>query len=171
MIAFTVDEARSFKKSISQQDEYKKEFGHFRRTVNLFSLWFIVLTSVRALFVATIVVSLFNNQTDLLYAWNQGYGFIGLVIYLVASCIDLMRLLDIGIIVAVIIGVFAVGGGFGANFLPFLLPIILCYAITFGLILASNFAFNAIVEKLCPKIYKDLAEVIETIQRRKQMYY
>lgn len=168
MIAFTVDEACAFKKGIAQEKEFKKEYPTFRVITNLFRLWFIVLTSIKALFVATIIVSLFNNQPDLIYAWNQGWGFAGLIVYLVASCIDLFRLVDIGVFIAVIIGVFAVGDGIGANFVPFLLPILLCYALSFGLILASNYAINAILEKRCPKIYKALAETIKEIQIRKQ---
>ena len=164
MIAFTVDEARIFKKAIKGQAEYKKEYPRFSGIVNMFSVWFLIVTSIRSLFVATIVVSLFNNQPDLIYAWNQGYGFIGLIIYLIASCIDLMRILDIGIIIAVIIGSFAIGDGIGANFAPFILPIIICYALCFGIILASNYAINAILEKSCPKIYKDIATEIKIRQ-------
>lgn len=164
MILFTVDEARIIKKQITGEKEYKKEYAKFSGTVNMFTIWFLILTSIKSLFVATIIVSLFNNQPDLMYAWNQGYGFIGLVVYLIASCIDLMRLLDIGLFIAVIIGAFAIGGGITANFLPFIVPIILCYAISFGLILASNYAINAIVEKSCPKIYS----YIETTMRMNQ---
>ena len=153
MILFTVDEARILKKQIAGEKEFKKEYSKFSGTVNLFTCWFFVLTGIKALFVATIIVSLFNNQPDLIYAWNQGYVFIGIIIYLIASCIDLMRLFDIGLFSAVIVGAFAVGDGITANFLPFLVPILLCYVITFGLILASNYAINAIVEKNCPQIY------------------
>ena len=153
MILFTVDEARVIKKQIAGEKEYKKEYPKFSSTVNIFTIWFLILTSIKSLFVATIIVSLFNNQPDLIYAWNQGYGLIGLVVYFAASFIDLMRLLDIGLFVAVIVGAFAVGDGISANFLPFIVPIVLCYAISFGLILASNYAINAIIEKGCPKIY------------------
>lgn len=170
MILFTVDEARIFKKQIAGEKEFKNEYGKFSGTVNLFTAWFLVLTSIKSLFVATIIVSLFNNQPDLIYAWNQGYGFIGLIIYLIASCIDLMRLLDIGLFIAVIVGVFAVGDGISANFLPFLVPIILCYAISFGLILASNYAINAIVEKNCPKIYGYIESSMRMNQLMKGMF-
>ena len=57
MIAFTVDEACAFKKGIAQEKEFKKEYPTFRVITNLFRLWFIVLTSIKALFVATIIVS------------------------------------------------------------------------------------------------------------------
>lgn len=123
MILFTVDEARIIKKQIAGEKEFKKEYSKFSGTVNLFTIWFFILTSIKALFVATIIVSLFNNQPDLIFAWNQGYGFMGLIIYLIASCIDIMILLDIGLFIAVIIGAFAVGDGIAANlralFVPF----------------------------------------------------
>lgn len=169
MIAFTVDEARLFKKAIKNREEYKNEYSKFSGIVNLFSIWFLIITSIRSLFVFTIVISLFNNEPDLIYAWNQGYGFIGLVIYLIASCIDLMRLLDIGIIIAVVIGSFTVGNGIGTNFSPFILPIIICYALYFGIILASNYAINAILEKSCPKIYKEITSEIKIRQIRQMM--
>lgn len=153
MILFTVDESRIVKKTLKDNKNFKKEYGTFGAIVNIFSVWFVVLTSIRAILVATIIVSLFNNQPDLIYAWNQGYGFIGLLVYFLASFIDLLRILDIGIFVAVIIGSFSIGNGITANFVPFLLPIAICYALCFGLILASNFLINAIVEKTCPKIY------------------
>ncbi|MBQ1662903.1 MAG: hypothetical protein II054_10410, partial [Treponema sp.] len=49
MIAFTVDEACAFKKGIAQEKEFKKEYPTFRVITNLFRLWFIVLTSIKAL--------------------------------------------------------------------------------------------------------------------------
>ena len=56
MILFTVDEARILKKQIAGEKEFKKEYSKFSGTVNLFTCWFFVLTSIKALFVATIIV-------------------------------------------------------------------------------------------------------------------
>ena len=166
MILFTVDEARALKKSIANDKSLKKEYPKFSRIVTAFSVWFFILSSIKELFVATIVISLFKNQPDLIQTWNEGYGFIGLFAYLVASCIDILRLLDIGVIIAVLYGAFTIGDGFGANFVPFLVPIALCFAISWGLIVASNYIINVIVEKKCPKIYSN----IETIMRVNAMH-
>ena len=170
MILFTVDEARVYKKRYAGAKDLKKEYGKFSGIVNLFTIWFLILTGVRSLLVATIIVSLFCNQPDLTYAWNQGYGFMGLIVYLIASFIDLMRLLDIGLFIAVIIGAFTIGNGISANFLPFLVPIILCYAITFGLILASNLAINVIVKKVCPKTYSSIFMATKTNELLEGMF-
>lgn len=170
MFLFTVDEARVFKKQYAEVKDLKKEYDKFSGIVNLFTIWFLILTGVRSLLVATIIVSLFSNQPDLTYAWSQGYGFIGLIIYIIASCIDLMKLLDLGIFIAVIIGAFTIGNGISANFLPFLVPIILCYAITFGLILASNLAINVIVKKVCPKTYSSIFMATKTNELLEGMF-
>ena len=80
-----------------------------------------------------------------------------------------MRLLDIGIIIATIIGTFTIGDGFSTNFMTYALPILLCYAIVFGLCAGFNFLYNAIVQKICPKTYKDVCDLMDEIKFRNKI--
>ena len=153
MIVFTVVEGKRIFLPAIEQDGPKNERSSFRFFTNLFSFLFFVFAALRTLFVFTVLVALFNNEPDLTNSWNSGYGFLGLILYIFASAIDFLRLLNIAIAISVIVGLFSIGNGFGSNFTSFALPIILAYGIVFLLVLGCNFIYNAIIEKMCPMTY------------------
>ena len=163
MIVFTVVEGKRLLPSISQAKNLKKEYKQFSAITHIFSAIFFIISALRTLFVFTVLVALFQNENDLLKSWNSGYGFIGLGAYFLLSIIDLMRLLDLGIIIAAIWGMFTIGNGFGENFLTYLLPIIFAYVISILLVVGLNFLYNAIIEKLCPHTYGRISEYMEAI--------
>lgn len=164
----TIPEANKLLRGLKEQK--KKDFGKFKIITKIFWLSFIVMSCLRTLFVSTVIVALFDNKTDIIDCWNKGYGFWGLGIYLLASLFDFMRLLDIGIIIATIIGTFTIGNGFGTNFMTYALPILLCYLIVFGLCVGLNFLYNAIIQKACPKTYEDICDLMDEIEFRNKMF-
>ena len=168
MALFTVDDARKLLPSFKNDRLYKNEIKKFNPILRIFVIWFYIVSSVRTFFVATIVVALFKQQPDLSVAMVEGYGWIGIAIYLGLSIIDLMRLLDLGLIITVIICSFTLGNGITSNFAPYLLPILGVYAAGFVLIVITNIIFNKIVKSLCPKIAAELelyASQINNMQR------
>lgn len=168
MSLFTVDDARKLLPSFKNDRLLKGELKKFNPVLRVFVIWFYIVSSVRMFFVATIVVALFRQQPDFSVAMAEGYGWIGIVVYLGLSIIDLMRLLDLGLIVTVIICSFTLGNGITSNFMPYLLPIIGVYAAGFVIIVITNIVFNKIVKSLCPKIATELelyASQINNMQR------
>ena len=154
---FTVDEARALKPTLAQIKELKKEFGTYKSVVNAFSVWFFILTTVRALVVSTVIVSMFNQEPDLMIAWNKGEGVGFFLLYLVVSCLPIIgNLVNLVAPIAVVVAAFATGGGIASNFAPFVLPIAIAYAVTFGLIFFSNSLINSIIKSSCPKIYEEI---------------
>lgn len=170
MALFTVDDARKLVPTFRNDRLFKNEIKKFNPILKIFVVWFYVVSSVRFFFVATIVVALFKQQPDLNIAMSEGYGFIGILVYLGLSIIDLMRLLDLGVIVAVAICSFTLGNGITANFVPYLLPIIGIYVAGFILIVITNLIFNKIVKSTCPKIASELESYANQINNMQRMF-
>lgn len=170
MTLFTVDDAAKLLPTLKKDKLYKKEIKKFSLTTRLFVTWFYIITGIRAFFIATIVVSLFRQQPDLGIAISQGFGVFGIIVYVLLSIIDLMRLLDIGVIIAVIVCSFTLGSGITANFVPYLLPLLGVFIIGFAIIGVSNYIFNKIVEKNSPMIYLELRTYAEHIENMQRMF-
>ena len=154
---FTVDEARALKPTLSQIKELKGEYGTYKSIVGAFSVWFFILTTIRSLVVSTVIVSMLNQEPDLTVAWNKGEGIGFFFIYLLVSYLPLIgNLVNLVAPIAVVIAAFATGKGIAGNFAPFVLPIAIAYAVTFGLIFFSNYLINSIIKSSCPKIYEEI---------------
>lgn len=157
---FTVDDARKVLSMYRKNGSRSREITKFSLTTNFFVIIFLVISCVRSFFVATFIVALFNQQPDISLALTKGYGFIGLIAYIVLSAIDLMGILDLGLVITVIICSFVLGGGITANFLPYLLPVFLLYAGAFTIIFILNCLFNLIVKKISQDIYDELKHYV-----------
>ena len=154
---FTVDEARALKPTLARIGGLEKEYGTYKSIVNAFSVWFFVLTTIRSLVVSTVIVSMFNQEPDLMVAWNKGEGVGFFLLYLVASCLPVIGfLVNLFAPIAIVIAAFTMGGGIASNFAPFILPIAIAYAVTFGLIFFSNSLINSMIKSSCPEIYKEI---------------
>ena len=154
---FTVDEARALKPTFAQKVWLSKEYGAYKHIVNVFCVWFFVLTTIRSLVVSTVIVSMFNQEPDLMVAWNKGEGVGFFLLYLFVLCLPLIGSLANAVVpIAVVIAAFTTGGGIADNFAPFVLPIAIAYAVTFGLVFFSNSLINTIVKTRCPKIYEEI---------------
>lgn len=152
---FTLDEARGLKRQIAQDADFSEEYPYFRMIINLFTCWFFILTTIRSLVISVAFVSLIGQEPDLSVAWNSGYGFAFFIFYLIICALPVIGdLMVIATPFLVIISAFAVGDGITHNFVPYILPIILAYVVTFGLIVCSNYLINKIIQSGCPNIYR-----------------
>lgn len=168
---FTVDEARALKPTLSQIKELEREYGTYRSIVGAFSVWFFILTTIRSLVVSTVIVSMFNQEPDLMVAWNKGKGIGFFFVYLLVSCLPLIgNLVNLVAPIAVVIAAFTTGKGIAGNFAPFVLPIAIAYAVTFGLIFFSNYLINSIIKSSCPKIYEEI-ESLSGADDMTRMFY
>lgn len=168
---FTVDEARALKPTLAQIKELGKEYGTYKSIVNGFTFWFFILTTIRALVVSTVIVSMFNQEPDLMVAWNKGEGIGFFFLYLVVSCLPgIGNLVNFFAPIAVVVAAFATGTGIAGNFAPFVLPIAIAYAVTFGLIFFSNTLINSMVKSSCPKIYAEI-ESLSGANEFTRMFY
>lgn len=168
---FTVDEARALKPTLAQIKELGKEYGTYKSIVGAFTVWFFILTTIRSLVVSTVIVSLFNQEPDLMIAWNKGEGVGFFFVYLIVSCLPLIgNLVNVIAPIAVIIAAFTTGKGIAGNFAPFVLLIAIAYAVTFGLIFFSNYLINSIIKTSCPKIYEEI-ELLSGADDFTRMFY
>lgn len=168
----TVDEARKLKPLLAELKSLKKEFRTYKNTVNAFGIWFFVLTTIRALVVSTVIASLIKQEPNLLIAWEKGEGAMIFLLYLVISCLPIIgNLVNVFAPIAVIIAAFTMGGGIANNFVPFVLPIAIAYAATFGLIFYSNYLFNSLLKHSCPKIYKRIEIMSELDDTAARMFF
>ena len=136
----TVDEASKLKPLLAGIEGLEKEYRTYKNIVNVFGIWFFILTTVRALVVSTVIASLIKQEPNLLIAWEKGYGVMVFLLYLVVSCLPIIgNLVNIFAPIAVIVAAFTMGGGITSNFAPFILPMAIAYAVTFGLIFYSNY--------------------------------
>lgn len=168
---FTVDEAHALKPTLSEIRELDSEYGIYATIVNLFAFWFFILTTLRSVVISTVIVSLFNQEPDLSVAWKKGDGIGFFLLYLLLSCIPLVgNLINIVAPIAIIIAAFATGSGIASNFAPFVLPIAVAYATTFGLIFFSNCLINLIIKTVCPKIYREIEQLSEMDEASRMFY-
>ncbi len=152
---FTVDEARNLKPMLATIKEFENEYEIFSSIVNAFTVWFFILTTFRAIVVSTVIVSMFDQETDLTVAWKKGDGVSFFLLYLIVSCLPVIgNFVVVFVPIVVVFAAFAVGDGIVGNFAPFVLPIAIAYALTFGLIFFSNCLINSIVRASCPNLYK-----------------
>lgn len=168
---FTVDEARALKPTLAQIKELGKEYGTYKSIVGAFTVWFFILTTIRSLVVSTVIVSLFNQEPDLMVTWNKGDGVGFFFAYLVISCLPLIgNLINVIAPIVVVIAAFTTGKGIAGNFAPYVLPIAIAYAVTFGLIFFSNYLINSIIKSSCPKIYGEI-ETLSGANDVTRMFY
>jgi len=168
----TVDEARKLKPLLAGIESLKKEFRTYKNTVNAFGIWFFVLTTIRALVVSTVIASLIKQEPNLLIAWEKGEGAMIFLLYLVISCLPIIgNLVNVFAPIAVIIAAFTMGGGITSNFVPFVLPIAIAYAATFGLIFYSNYLFNSLLKHNCPELYEKIEAMSELDDTAARMFF
>ena len=168
----TVDEARKLKPLLAELKSLKKEFRTYKNTVNAFGIWFFVLTTIRALVVSTVIASLIKQEPNLLIAWEKGEGAMIFLLYLVISCLPIIgNLVNVFAPIAVIIAAFTMGGGIANNFVPFVLPIAIAYAATFGLIFYSNYLFNSLLKHNCPELYEKIEAMSEMDDITRTLFY
>ena len=154
---FTINEARALRPLLAQDPDLKKEYNSFKNLIGVFSVWLFILSTIRSFVVATVVVSLFNQEPNLLKTWNKGEGFGAFFLYLLVLCIPIIgNFVDALAPIVVLIAAFTVGNGIAGNFVPFLLPLAIVYAVTFGLVFISNCIVNLYTKNFCPKIYKEI---------------
>ena len=152
---FTVDEARNLKPMLATIKEFENEYGIFSSIVNAFTVWFFILTTFRAIVVSTVIVSMFDQETDLTVAWKKGDGISFFLLYLIVTCLPVIgNFVVVFVPIVVVFAAFVVGDGIVGNFAPFVLPIAIAYTLTFGLIFFSNCLINSIVRVSCPNLYK-----------------
>lgn len=160
----TVDEGAVFLKTMRFGKECEKELPYFRKITNRFRLWFYFAMLVRGFALSTVIMALFQNNSDFIEVWTSGYGILGVLGYMFCLCIT--RLTDPILFIAVIVAAFNIGDGFGANFVTYLLPVVLIYACGFSLVFASNCAYSYLITTKCPKIW---GEINSEIMMRKMM--
>lgn len=168
---FTVDEARALKPTLARIRELEDEYDTYKLIVGGFSIWFFMLTTIRSLVVSTVIVSMFNQEPDLMVAWDKGEGVGFFFLYLFVSCLPLIGgLVNVFTPIAFVIASFTIGNGISGNFAPFVLPIAIAYAVTFGMIFFSNSLINSIVKSNCPKIYKEIEFLSKADDFTKMLY-
>ena len=150
----TVDEGLVYLRTLNFSEDCENELPYFRKITGRFRLWFYFTMLIRSFALSTVIIALFQNNSDFIEVWTSGYGILGVIGYMVCCCIT--RLTDPILFITVIIGAFNIGDGFGANFLTFLLPVILIYACGFAIIFASNCAYSFLITTKCPKIWGEI---------------
>lgn len=159
---FTVDEARALKPTLSKMKELGREYPTYKTIVNIFSIWFFVLTTIKSLVISTVIISMFNQETDLMISWSRGEGAGFFLLYLLISCLPLIgNFVNLIAPIAVIVAAFVTGSGIVYNFVPFVIPIAITYVSAFGLIFFSNYLINIIIKSKCPKIYEEIVYLSE----------
>ena len=168
---FTVDEARALKPTLARIKGLEKEYNTYKSIVGAFSVWFFMLTTIRSLVVSTVIVSMFNQEPDLMVAWNKGEGVGFFFLYLIVSCLPVIgNLINLFAPIAIVVAAFTMGGGIAGNFAPFVLPIAIAYAVTFGLIFFSNYLINSMVKSSCPEIYKEIEFLLGADELTRMLY-
>ena len=168
---FTVDEASALRPTLAQNRKLWPEYKTYDKIVKAFAIWFFILTTIRSAIVSTVIVSMFNQEPDLMVAWNKGEGIGFFLLYLFVICLPVIgNFVNLIAPIAVTIAAFATGDGISSNFVPFVLPIAITYVATFGLIFVSNCLINSIIKSVCPKVYKEI-EFLSEADEFTKMYY
>lgn len=163
---FTVDEARTMKSVLLRSAELDgskhMEYLRFFRTIDLFSVLLALLMVFRSIFTLSIASVMLFSDGSIADTWLSGHAIVIALAYFIISVLPIIgNLFNLLLPVVVFIIAIFVGDGMAANFLTYLVPLIVVWVGCALSVFLINLIMNLVTKKVFMNVYKKIVEIVD----------